>query len=114
MHRVPVEAVMKPVNQQGVMCFDQPAQQKVEDFGGSTYSPSADGVRLTGHLGRVYDLMKDGVWRTITQIAELTSGSEPGTSARLRDLRKPQHGGHTVERRRSQFQNSVYEYRMIG
>lgn len=97
---------------QELLNFDKPAP-RIEDFGGSTYEPSKDGVRLTAHLGRVYDLMRDQKWRTLAEIATLTAGSEAGSSARLRDLRKPQFGGHNVERRRHQSDNGVHEYRLL-
>lgn len=67
-------------------------------FGGETYDPPRDYERLTGQLGAVFDLMKDGRWRTLSEIAERVHGSEAGISARLRDLRKREYGGHAVER----------------
>lgn len=35
--------------------------------------------------------------------------SEAGLSARIRDLRKPQYGGHTIVRRKN---GSLWEYRL--
>lgn len=93
--------------------FDPP-RPKVENLDGDTYSPSLDGVRLTGHLGRVYDLMRDMRWRTLADIAALTDGSEAGSSARLRDLRKPKFGEWIVERRRHVSDNGCWEYRVLG
>jgi len=64
-------------------------------------------------LDRVRDLMRDGRWRTLAEIVELCGGSEAGVSARLRDLRKPQHGGRRVERRRrGEPRLGLWEYRL--
>lgn len=39
---------------------------------------------------------------------------EPQTiSARVRDLRKPQYGGHQVQRRPHPRQRRVYQYRLV-
>jgi hypothetical protein len=72
----------------------------------------ADEVRLTGQLLRVRGAMEGGVWRTLTELADLTGrSSEAGVSARLRDLRKSRFGGHTVERRRRT--QGLWEYRVL-
>jgi len=57
-------------------------------FGGQTYSPELDRERLATALGRVWELMRDGAWRSLSQIALICDCSEAGASARLRDLRK--------------------------
>lgn len=80
-------------------------------FSGETYSAPRDFKRLNGQLRAVADLMADGQWRTLWQITLAAGGSEAGASARLRDLRKPQYGEHTVERRH--IDNGVWEYRLI-
>lgn len=69
-----------------------------------------DQTRLTGQLRRVHDLMMDGEWRTLAQIAQLVGGSEAGVSARLRDLRKPHCGSMTVLR--SRLSSGVWVYRV--
>ena len=63
-------------------------------FGGETYDPQQDQVRLATTLGRVWDLMRDGQARTLRQIVDLVGCSEAGASARIRDLRKPQFQRH--------------------
>lgn len=68
-------------------------------FDGATYSPSRDGARLRSQMHAVRELMSDGAWRTLWQIAKEVEGSESSVSARLRDLRKDKFGGHTVERK---------------
>jgi hypothetical protein len=75
-------------------------------FGGSTYDEARDGERLRGALARVYDLMRDGQWRTIADIAALCECSEAGASARLRDLRK--------DRFRERYPNRGVERQCIG
>lgn len=85
-------------------------------FGGSTYDADQDEARLTGQLGAVFGIMKDGEWRTLSRIAELiwsktgALASEASISARLRDLRKVKFGGHKVERRRRSA--GLWEYRV--
>lgn len=80
-------------------------------FDGKTYEPERDYARLTGQLGRVFELMKDGEWRTIPQIVQQTRGSPQAISARLRDYRKPKYGGHTVERKF--ISAGVWAYRLV-
>ena len=83
-------------------------------FGGDTYDPFYDEDRLTTQLGRVYRAMRSGDWFTLGELADLARGSEASVSARLRDLRKPECGGHTVERRaRGDRGRGLFEYRMV-
>lgn len=83
-------------------------------FKGSDYEPELDKVRLTGQLRRIYDCMKDGVWRTLSEISELTGDGESSISAQLRNLRKPEFGVHTVNRqRRGDRKKGLFEYSLI-
>lgn len=90
-----------------------PAATTIED-----YTP-ADAGRLTGQLSRVFRIMESGEWYTLAELVdriELGWGvraSEAGVSARIRDLRKPEHGGYTVERQIRPGSGSVREYRLI-
>jgi len=68
------------------------------DFDGATYDPERDRDRLTAQIRRVYTLMRDGQWRTLSEISQATGDPEASVSARLRDLRKPKWGGYLVER----------------
>lgn len=81
-------------------------------FDGATFKPSRDEVRLTGQLLAVYELMRDGRWRTLPRIRASMDRpySEAGISARLRDLRKDKFGGHNVERRN--VEGGLWEYRI--
>ena len=82
----------------------------IPQFDGATFQTERDGERLRSQLQRVRDLMIDGQWRTLQQIARQVGGSEAGVSARLRDLRKPRNGGYTVERK--YIADGLYEYRL--
>lgn len=84
----------------------------VNRFDGATFSPELDGERLGGQLVRVRDLMLDGSWRTLREIAAAVGGSEAGVSARLRDLRKRRFGGFVVLRER--MNSNVHRYRLCG
>ena len=46
-------------------------------FDGSTYSPALDGPRLTSQLARVKELMSDGRWRTLQEIADAVLQAHP-------------------------------------
>jgi hypothetical protein len=83
------------------------------NFDGATYEPERDQIRLNGQMLRVFDVMRDGQWRTLSEIRLLCPhDSEAGISARLRDLRKAKFGGWTVERR-ARHERGLFEYRLI-
>lgn len=90
-----------------------PNADTTAQFDGETFEPKLDQVRLNGQLLRVYECMKDGQWRTLGHIVEACGhrDSEAAVSARLRDLRKPKFGSHTVERRR--ITAGLFDYRLI-
>ena len=79
-------------------------------FGGITYAPALDHARLNGQLLRVFDLMKDGQWRTLAEIAAAVGSSEAAVSARLRDLRKSKYGAREVFRQR--VNAGLWKYRI--
>lgn len=80
-------------------------------FDGATYDPDQDHQRLKGQLWRVFQLMSDGKYRTLAEIAEDAQGTEASVSARLRDLRKEQYGGREIQRQR--VAGGLWEYRML-
>lgn len=84
--------------------------QTAMDFDGSTFDRTRDGPRLFHQAELVFECIKDGRWRTLHAIAEQTRQPEASVSARLRDLRKPRYGGHTVKRR--YIAQGVHEYRL--
>lgn len=78
---------------------------------GDTFQMCIDYVRLNNQAQTVFDLMVDGKWRTLSDIAELTGCPEASVSARLRDFRKPKFGSHTVNRRH--IERGLYVYQLV-
>lgn len=84
-----------------------------ERFNGPEYASAMDKERLTKQIGRVYQCMSDGRWRTLSEIASITGDGESSISAQLRHLRKPKFGSHEVSRRpRGDRQHGLFEYRL--
>ena len=82
-------------------------------FDGPVYNPDLDQARLTGQIKRIFDLMKDNRWRTLTEISVRTGEPEASVSAQLRHLRKPRFGSHVVEkRRRGEGKSGLWEYQL--
>jgi len=83
-------------------------------FNGSDYELKFDQVRLTGQIERVFKLMQDGLWRTLEEISIETGDPAASVSAQLRNLRKPQFGGHFVlKKSRGDRAKGLYEYRLM-
>ena len=83
-------------------------------FNGSDYVPELDQKRLTGQIKRVYELMRDGKFRTLGEIEQRTNDPQASISAQLRHLRKKRFGGFTVnKRRRGDRENGLFEYQLI-
>jgi hypothetical protein len=80
-------------------------------FDGDTYKHERDGERLSPQYHRVFNLMRDGRWRSLETIWSMTGDFPSSVSARLRDMRKERFGGHTVERR--YVANGEWEYRLL-
>lgn len=86
------------------------AQPRID---GNTFQAELDLERLTSALDRVRALMRDQRWYSLAELAAACNCSEAGASARLRDLRKPRHGKHIIERRRrGDPTGGLFEYRM--
>ncbi len=99
-------------------------------FNGSDYDAAFDHARLAGQIQRVYECMKDGIWRTLDEIAKQTTAmkkaaakegvevSEDGASsisAQLRNLRKQRFGGYTVNKRsRGDREKGLFEYQLTS
>lgn len=91
--------------------FNQPA---LPEHSGSDYDKKFDQTRLTGQLAKIVDCMKDGVWRTLSEIQTITSAPQSSISAQLRHLRKTDFGGHTVNKRsRGDRKDGLYEYQLV-
>jgi hypothetical protein len=83
-------------------------------FSGPDYDPALDQKRLEKQMGRIYELMKDGKWRTLKEIAEVTHDPESSVSAQLRHLRKPRFGGYILnKRRRGTKSKGLFEYQLL-
>lgn len=80
-------------------------------FSGADYQAARDKARLTGQIGRIYNLMRDGAWRSLAVIARETGDPEASISAQLRNLRKPSFGSHVIER--DYVDNGLYVYRLV-
>lgn len=64
-----------------------------------SHLPPEHAARLGKQARRVIVLMVDGEWRTLSEISERTGDPEASISARLRDLRRADHGGYVVDAR---------------
>jgi len=97
--------------------FSGPPKKVIDKFDGATYEKPKDGERLTTLMGRVYELMRDGKWRTLRQIASKCNGTEASVSARLRDLRKEKfrsrYPSKDVIRERVPDGNGLHRYRVV-
>lgn len=86
----------------------------VPRFNGSDYDHEDDAPRLTRQHERIRDLMLDGWWRTLEEIADSTGDPAASISAQLRHLRKARFGSWIIEKRlRSDRSRGLYEYRML-
>lgn len=83
-------------------------------FDGSDYNKDLDVDRLTDQYHRIFNLMKDGKWRTLQEIAFLTSDPQASISAQLRHMRKPRFGAHIVRKQRVQGREAqgLFEYQL--
>ncbi len=82
-------------------------------FNGSDYVPEFDDERLKGQIKKIYELMIDGEWRTLSEIEQLTNFGQASISAQLRHLRKERFGNHTVNKRnRGVREKGLFEYQL--
>ena len=82
-------------------------------FDGSDYEPELDQSRLTGQIQKIYDLMKDGNWRTLEEIESQIDEPQSSISAQLRNLRKIRFGAHTINKqRRGDRTKGLFEYQL--
>ena len=83
-------------------------------FDGSDYEDKVDRRRLAGQILRVYECMKDGQWRTVNEIHQVTGDPHASISAQLRNLRKPKFGSYNVVKQiRGERKDSLYEYQLL-
>lgn len=79
---------------------------------GCTFVRDFDFARLNAQQSRVFNLMRDGKFRTLAEIHAETGDPEASVSARLRDLRRPEFGGLTVDRQRQTDGGGTWLYRV--
>jgi len=83
-------------------------------FNGPHYDPAHDHARLTRQIGRVYNSMIDGEWKTLREIADITGDPEASISAQLRHLRKPRFGSYIVKLQpRGDRSLGLFEYQLL-
>ena len=80
-------------------------------FNGSDYIPERDDDRLECQYARIFQLMKDGKFRTLSEIATRTHAPPNSVSAQLRHMRKPRFGSHTVNK--TYVNNGLFKYQLI-
>lgn len=85
---------------------EEPAKEEAPNW------TPADKKRAAVQRESVWNVMRDGEWRSLAQLHLLTSHPESSISARLRDFRKEEHGGHLVERRMKKDGGGAREYRI--
>jgi hypothetical protein len=95
------------MNKQGELDFSKAR------FNGPEYKPELDQRRLSGQVERIFNLMKDGKWRSLHEIESITNDPAASISAQLRHLRKKRFGSHTVNRRRRKKDGGLFEYQLI-
>jgi hypothetical protein len=81
-------------------------------FDGSDYEPEEDKARLTGQIYRVYEVMREGEWKTLSEISvEASPCPQASASAQLRNLRKKRFGGHLIEKKN--MGRGLWKYRLV-
>lgn len=68
-------------------------------------------IRLHAQQVRILDLMNDGAWRTLQEIADVTGDPTPSVSAQLRHLKKRRFGSHVVEK--DYLGDGLWQYRVV-
>jgi hypothetical protein len=74
--------------------------------------PRIDFDRIQGQTREIFNLMKDGLWRTLAEIETETGFPQASVSAQLRHLRKLRFGGNTVNKR-YRGDTRTWEYQLI-
>lgn len=102
-----------PFKDQSTREHDNSSRPLRQEFDGPEFNQRLDGDRLGRQHEKIRDLMLDGRWRTLGEIAEITGYPESSISAQLRHLRKPRFGSYDViKRRRAEDRTGIFEYRV--
>lgn len=84
-------------------------------FDGDDYTHDRDYIRLSTQLDRVYRVVSDGKWYTLSEIASKTNSPEASVSAQLRNLRKAkfkEQYGDDYDIVREHVSGGLYRYQM--
>jgi hypothetical protein len=90
--------------------FTYAQEAHAKEFGGSTYDEKRDGDRLKKQFHAVRSIMLRSGWVTLKDLAAQVKAPESSVSARIRDLRKSQFGGYTIER--EYVERGLWKYRI--
>lgn len=83
-------------------------------FHGQSYDAKQDYQRLAGQMKTIFEIMRDGVWRTTQELATLlNTPNQASCEANLRNLRKPENGGHMILRKNRNNVRGCSEYRLM-
>ena len=85
--------------------------ENVLNFVGSDYIEERDQKRLSSQHYKVFDLMQDGKFRTLPQIADIIKEPPASISAQLRHFRKKSFGSHIVNKKYEG--NGLFSYQLI-
>ena len=86
-------------------------ERYVPHFDGLTYEPEKDHGRMAEQMAKVFEIMADGEWHTLDEIAKKVFIKEQSASARIRDLRKERFGGYLVDREPTDIRG-IFRYRL--
>ena len=75
--------------------------------------PIVDFDRLQGQTRKIFNLMSDGIFRTLAEIEAITGYPQASISAQLRHLKKLRFGGHTINKRRKYEVRGLWEYQLV-
>lgn len=85
------------------------------NFKGSDYDASQDFKRLSTQFLTVKNIVQDGDWYTLREIADKTGFMDSSVSRYLRYMRAPEFGGYTVEKRAcGDRSRGLFEYRVTA
>lgn len=98
----------------GLPLFDHAAELQMlhGDRAGETFDRARDRKRLDSAMELIFAAMRDRNWHTLRELADKGRCSEACASARIRDLRKREHGQWKVER--NHIGNGLWAYRWTG
>ena len=72
--------------------------------------PASNPDRMSTILGRTFETMRDGQWRTLSDIEAITGDDAKKIASRLRDLRMTRYGGYSIDTQ--QVSAYVWKYRL--